>query len=96
MRPPPDPCRESHGKVDLAEQQDEAFADPQEHNDGRLDEEVDEVPIREEQRALDLEDDDDRDERTEYRQHTALASPNPPPPREEVVPERVGQDFGCR
>ena len=90
-----DAGHESDREVDLTQNQGEGLAQAQRHEECRLHQQVDDVAGREEVGLLDLEDDDDCDQAEDDRQGPALAAADPLHPRFDVLPERVGQDFGC-
>ncbi len=89
-----DPGHEADREVDLTQNQREGLAQAQRHEKGGLHQQVDDVAGREELGLLDLEDDDDEDQPEDDRERPALAAADPLRPGLEVLPERVGQDFG--
>ncbi len=82
-----DAGHEADREVDLTQNQGEGLAQAQEHEEGGLDQEVDDVAGREELGLLDLEDDDDEDEAEQNRQRPALTATDPLDPRTHVLPE---------
>ncbi len=82
-------AHERDGKVDLADQQDEHGPD-RDRRDGRhLQEQVREVPLREEVLVEDAEGQDDDDEADDDRQRPEVACANALPPQARVARERL-------
>ena len=85
---------QADGQVDLAEEQGEDLGDRQQHVDGALLEQVDQVLRRQELRVRDLEADGDHHDGQEHGQDTGVAAADPEPRGPEVLAERLGEQLG--
>ena len=88
------PHDQADGEVDLAEEQGEDLSDRQQHVDGALLEEVDQVLRRQELRVRDLEADGDHHDGQDHGQDTAVAAADPGPRGPEVLAQRLGDELG--
>ena len=78
---------EPDGEVDLADQKDEDHPDRHRRDGGHLQEQVREVPLREEVLVEDGERDDDQDQADDDRERPQFAGPHPLPPQAHVARE---------
>ena len=87
------PHDQADGKVDLPEEQDEDLCHRQQHVDGALLEEVDQILRRQELGVRDLEGDSDYHDGQDHRQHTAVAAADPEPPGPQVLAQRLSEQL---
>ncbi len=82
-------------QVDLPEHQHPDLGHAQQDEHRALDQEVDQVPGGQEDRVLDLEDDDEEDEAAEDGEHAALATADPLADHPDVLAQRSAQFGEC-
>ncbi len=90
----PDAGHVADGQVDLPEDEDPHLGHAQQDEDRPLHQQVGQVAVGEEDRALRLEDDDQDHQAGQYRQHPALAAADPTAPGPEVAAQAVAEVGG--
>jgi hypothetical protein len=89
-----DTGHETDREVDLAQEKGEHLRRPEQDEEGRLADEVDQVEGAEEMMVLGLEDHHDEDEAGQDGQRAALPASDPQPPGAYVLAESVSQELG--